>query len=186
MPEPDLAAGRGQCFAQPLHQLMLRIDVVWPPAGQGGVLQQHRLVRRTELAAMIFGSEPHDTARDALVSQPPHSAVLDQTRLGAAGQLRERLPLEHHERNGLALQQVGYHQPSWARPHDRDARPVHDHAVRAAAMTALGMLAARQSERLLDHGWDPLGAVRGVAHASPGHMPVRAHDHTAGGLHFPQ
>ena len=77
MPEPDLAACRGQRLAQPLHQLMLRVDVVRPPAGQGGVVQQHRLVRRTELGAMIFGSELQDGARDALPGQQLHGAVLD-------------------------------------------------------------------------------------------------------------
>jgi hypothetical protein len=39
------------------------------------------------------------------------------------GELGERLPLEHHERDGLALQQVGNHQPSGTRPDNRDARP---------------------------------------------------------------
>jgi hypothetical protein len=72
---------------------------------------------------MILGSELHNGARDALAGQQLHGAVLDQSRLGAAGQLGERLPLEDHERDGLALQQVGNHQPSGARPHNRDARP---------------------------------------------------------------
>ena len=77
MGEPDLAACRGQCLAQPLHQLMLRVDVVRPPAGQGRILQQHRLVRRAELGAVIFGSELQDAAREALPGQQLHGAVLD-------------------------------------------------------------------------------------------------------------
>src|SRR5689334_22331262 len=44
--------------------------------------------------------------------------------------------------------------------------------------------AACQSERLLYHGGELPGAVRGVAHGPPGHVPVRAHQDAAGGLHL--
>src|SRR5580693_2877998 len=46
--------------------------------------------------------------------------------------------------------------------------------------------AACQSERLLDRGGELPRAVRGVARGSPGHMPVRAYQDAAGGLHLPQ
>ena len=64
----------------------------------------------------------HTTAgTGALTFEAIPAAELAEIR--AAGQLGERLPLEHHERDGLALQQMGNHQPSGARPHYRDARP---------------------------------------------------------------
>src|SRR5580704_9611639 len=46
--------------------------------------------------------------------------------------------------------------------------------------------AACQSERLLDRGGELPRAVRRVARGSPGHVPVRAYQDAAGGLHLPQ
>src|SRR5580693_3543623 len=46
--------------------------------------------------------------------------------------------------------------------------------------------AACQSERLLDRGGEPPRAVRRGARGSPGHMPVRAYQDAAGGLHLTQ
>jgi hypothetical protein len=77
------------------HQLVLRVDVVRSPAGQGGILQHHRLARGAELAAVILDRKIQDGRGNALALQQPHGAVLDQARLRQAAQVGLRLPLEH-------------------------------------------------------------------------------------------
>jgi hypothetical protein len=109
LPEPDHAARFGQGVAQPLHQQVLRIDVMRPSAGQGGVLQHHRFAWGAELAAMVLDREIEDRGGDALVLQQPHCAVLDQPGLRQAAQVGPCLPLEDYERDALALQQAGKH-----------------------------------------------------------------------------
>jgi hypothetical protein len=120
VPEPDLAAIGDQRFGQPLDQLVLRIDVMRPPAGQRCVVEHRRTRRRPELAPVILGAEFNHGPGDAFAPQLLHGAVFDQSRLGPGAEISLGLPFHQDEWDAFALQQVGGDQSGRAGAHDND------------------------------------------------------------------
>ena len=104
--EAQVGTGGHQRLAQPGHQLVLRVDVVRPAAGDRPVVEDDPLERGPELAAVVLDAEVEDVRGEALLGEQLDRAVLDGARLRDRPQLRLGMAFEEDERDPLALEQV--------------------------------------------------------------------------------
>ena len=114
--EADVAALGDQCIAKAGDQLVLRIHVVRPVTGDGSVVEDHTLLRRAELAAVVGLVERQDAVGDVDGLQRFDRPVVDRAGLGHAAHVGLCVTLEHDEVDAGALQTWATTRPAGPAP----------------------------------------------------------------------
>ena len=112
------------------HQFVLWVDEVGPAAGDGAVVDQDRRLRRPEFTPVILGRELQDLRSDPLRLQELDGAVLDQAGFRAGQEIGVPVPLEQHEGDLVAAQDVRDGEPRRPGSDDANSRPLLVHRPR--------------------------------------------------------